>query len=107
MHHLVKPNGTAGSCRVGTIQGLTYSQLVEILGEPNVDDDSSRVDASWGFQHRDYPHLEVGVWNYKNGPAYGACEHLNDIDLWSLYFSERPQKMTLFLDELFGDNWSL
>lgn len=45
-----------------------YADLVEKLGEPNIDDDPDKVDASWSVE--DDSGRRLSIWNYKNGPNY-------------------------------------
>lgn len=92
MHNLIKQiNKTPGSHRMGTVYGINYPQMVEILGEPNCDDDSYKVDASWCICSVDNEDNVIRIWNYKNGPNYLKEEEpdltLDDVDEWSIWFN--------------------
>ena len=63
---------------------LPYSQVVKVLGEPNCKDDPDKVDVSWAVQEKSGKKRKLGVWNYKNGPAYLKKGTLNDIDEFSI-----------------------
>ena len=58
-----------------------YVKIVYALGEPNVQDDEFKVDASWGVQHDDG--RKLFVWNYKNGPNYTGEGRIEDVQEWS------------------------
>jgi len=47
--------------KTGSLSGVTKAQLVAILGEPNIDDDESKVTASWGFE---FNGVCGAVWDY-------------------------------------------
>jgi len=82
---------------MGSVNGLHYSDIVELLGEPNVKDDKTKVDASWCVQDKESG-ATLCVWNYKNGPAYlGSEKSLEDVDNWSVWWSNRN-----FADKVFG-----
>ena len=76
-----------GSCRNGTLV-CSYVDIVSQLGDPNIVDDETKVDASWGVKHKDG--RELYVWNYKNGKNYLGAEGLEveDIEEWSCGGSE-------------------
>jgi hypothetical protein len=87
MNPMLRPTPHSGDCRTHSLTGITYAELVTVLGEPNIEDDPAKVDASWGVEAMaaDRP-VRIGVWNYKNGPAYlGPRATLDDIDSWSVY----------------------
>lgn len=70
--------------RTHTLTGVRYSDLVRVLGEPNVEDDHYKVDASWGMVSDDTA-LAAGVWNFKNGPNYlGPEADIEAIEVWSV-----------------------
>jgi hypothetical protein len=70
LEYLKKSDKRARSGREGTITGLKYSQLVELLGEPKkfTEEETNKVDVEWSMEGP----REKGfmVWNYKNGPNY-------------------------------------
>jgi len=72
-----------GTSRIGTLS-VTYAAIISQLGEPNIEDDPCKVDASWGVKHEDG--RKLFVWNYKNGKAYLGPEgrDVEDITSWSL-----------------------
>ena len=75
-----------------------YQKLVDIMGEPNRQDDPDKVDASWGVQHDDG--RKLFVWNYKNGQAYNGptgCP-VKDIKNWS-FGGEESLAIELFGEE--------
>jgi hypothetical protein len=66
---------------------LSYSTIVEKLGEPHVDDDPNKVDASWHVVDRDTDR-HLAIWNYKNGPAYIGEGTIEDVTSWSAWGDE-------------------
>ena len=84
------------SGRFGGLDNVSYARIVEQLGEPNVQDDPTKVDASWAVQHEDGRVL--CVWNYKNGQAYLGKDGVpvEDILFWS-YGGDKS-----LANELFG-----
>ena len=61
--------------------GISYGAVVALVGEPNSSDDETKTDVAWDLEC-DYG--RVHVYNYKNGPAYGATESVADIFGFSL-----------------------
>ena len=93
LHHIDETSSKKGNIHV------SYAKLVEQLGEPNIEDDPYKVDASWGVEHEDG--RKLCVWNYKNGPAYLGNEFegtIEDIGSWSYDGDDS------LLFELFGEN---
>lgn len=63
---------------------VSYSTIVEKLGEPHIDDDPNKVDASWHVVDRDTG-CHLAIWNYKNGPAYTGEGTIEDVKSWSAW----------------------
>ena len=59
----------AGTCRMGQIEGCSYSKVVSILGEPE-DGDGCKVDVEWGIVFDDG--RVATIYNWKNGPVAGG-----------------------------------
>lgn len=87
----IEPIRKIGSGRRGTLR-MSFSEIVNILGLPNVTDldDETKVKASWGFRDA-VDGRQAFVWCYK----YDRPE---DCDNWSLSGNFD------LLRELFGDN---
>jgi len=88
----ILPIRETGSGREGTLDNISYAEIVEKIGKPNVTDmdDPDKVKASWGFK--------VGkkkgfIWCYKH---YGA---LKNCKTWSTDGDES------LLKEIFGDKY--
>ncbi len=74
-----------GGSRTFSLNGVSYQRMVKILGEPNLQDDDSKVDAAWGVKSPDG--RKLFAWNYKNGEAYLGDEGRNwkdEVDNWSM-----------------------
>jgi hypothetical protein len=77
----------AGKFRQFTISGIPYEKIVREIGEPHVDDDPDKVDASWHVVDEDTGR-HLAIWNYKNGPAYTGEGSVHDITYWSAWGDE-------------------
>lgn len=63
-----------GSHKMGELVGLTYQQVVDVLGfEPNIEDDPHKVVNSWSFLADGN---KCAVWDYKGSHEWGT---------WSVY----------------------
>lgn len=73
----LKPIRETGSSKTGGL-GMTYKEIVEKVGEPNVTDmdDADKVKASWGFE--DEKGRKGFIWCYKHYGKPETCE------MWSL-----------------------
>ena len=60
---------------------IPVSQIVAILGEPNVDDDPDKVNYSWAYRVNG---KEVAIWDYK-GSRWSYC---GDTDTLKQLFGE-------------------
>jgi len=76
--------------RLGGIS-LSYNEVVRLLGEPNREDDPYKVDASWRVRTKNGGH-HICVWNYKNGPAYGYCNTVEEIDFFSVWWENKKAR---------------
>jgi hypothetical protein len=105
MHSLIDRYTTVmnGTSRQGTVFNHTLQEMIEVLGEPNTYEYPDKVDFYWMFRSKSSPSLRVGIWNYKNGPAYGYT--VEDINEWSMYVSKKNDEMNEFLAEIFGENF--
>jgi len=87
-----------GSGRTMGLMNVSYQQIIASCGEPNIQDDPDKVDASWGVEHTDG--RQLFIWNYKNGEAYLGAEGKNwknEITNWSMDGSQS------LAEELFGE----
>ena len=91
-----------GVHRTGTLN-MPYPELVELLGEaPSGPSDDGKADVEWEVKSKENPSIRIGIWNFKNGPAYcGAGKTLESIDSFSLWAETQEQKE--FAKELFGN----
>ena len=94
MYHQLKHINEAGGGLKFKVD-IPYPRLLEKLGEPNIEDDPYKVDASWGVQHEDG--RKLFIWNDKNGPAYTGEGTIEQITHWSFDGDET------LLNELFGE----
>lgn len=58
----IQPATNIASCRQGSLTNVSYEKIVEVLGEPNMDDDPDKVRYSWGYT---VDGQEVAIWDYK------------------------------------------
>ena len=56
-----------GPCRTGTLYNVNYKHIVDVLGEPNAQDDPDKVRWSWGFE---VDGVYCGIWDYKGSGDY-------------------------------------
>lgn len=63
----------AGSHRTGALTGVSYEQIVAVVGKPNIDDDPDKVRWSWGFT---VDGQFAGIWDWKGS---------GDFNEWSIY----------------------
>jgi len=64
----ITPNLEIASFCQGSLN-VSYERIVEVLGEPNVDDDPDKVTYSWGYNVDGEP---VAIWDYK-GHRWSYC----------------------------------
>jgi hypothetical protein len=72
-----------------------FSAVKTVLGEPwrnypirrnkKYPDDDDKTDVCWSVKSPE-GHV-LTVWNYKNGPAYGEKVAIEDIDFFSVYYT--------------------
>lgn len=99
---LVEPTKFPMTHRTGTVIGIGFEELVELLGPPNAPDDGYKVDACWAFCDIDDPGAAFSIWNYKNGPNYTDGEaSMDNISQWSLWCSN--DKGRELAKRVFGD----
>lgn len=85
----ITPINECGSHRTGTLSS-SYREIIKVLGfSENVEDDESKVEASWGFE--DQHGRAAFVWCYKQGKKWCTS--------WSTYGD--PTLLT----ELFGNRF--
>ena len=67
---------------------ITYSELVTMLGEPNVRSDGYKVDAGWNINT---PYGIATIYNYKTGKNYlgEKGKELEDITDWHIGASDK------------------
>lgn len=81
-NHTIVPTNEPGSHQQATLSGVTYDEIVKVLGfEPNIKDDPYKVRYSWGFT---LDGEEAGIWDYKGSSDYNK---------WSVY---NPKVLKLF-----------
>ena len=56
----IEPATNIASHRQGTLD-VSYERIVEVLGEPNLNDDPDTVTHSWGYRVNGQ---EVAIWDY-------------------------------------------
>ena len=82
-----KTNATSGTHLQGNV-GATYSELVEIFGEPTrfekTNEFDNKVDAEWAIKFEDG--TIATIYNYKNGLNYLGAEgkRLMEIHNWNI-----------------------
>lgn len=70
----------------------SFQKMVSILGEPHKNgekdfpDDDYKVDVCWGLKSPRDEHITI--WNYKDGPAYNKEGRIEDIDYFSVWYSD-------------------
>jgi len=74
----ITPNPNISSYYQGSLVNVSYEKIVEVLGEPNVDDDPDKVTYSWGYDVDGEP---VAIWDYKGHrwSYYGKHEVLKKL----------------------------
>ena len=61
-----------GGCLNGLVD-IAYAKLVDLLGEPNCENDGYKVDAEWAVSFKDET---FSIYNYKSGKNYNGEEGL-------------------------------
>ena len=76
--------GNSGGHKVGYLFGITYNQLVDILGEPTIDkasgDNKTQVEWILDFDNDLGPELFT-IYDWK---TYSKYETKNTLDVWSI-----------------------
>ena len=76
--------GNSGGHKVGNLFGITYNQLVDILGEPTIDkasgDNKTQVEWILDFDNDLGPELFT-IYDWK---TYSKYETKNTLDVWSI-----------------------
>ena len=93
--------GPLNSGKGGTLS-VSYTKVVEVLGEPNCQDDPHKVDVAWAVEEVDGDR-KLGVWNYKNGPAWtgkGTTEDICEFSIGGPFWGDKGFKFLAI--ELFG-----
>lgn len=67
------PDNNIRSSKTATLTDTTYDEIINLLGNPNVNDDESKVRWSWGFRYKD---AEMAIWDWKGSGDYHE---------WSIY----------------------
>ena len=96
----VNKAGNIGTSLMGYIT-ISYSVLVEKLGEPNVG--SYKTDAEWvvEFDNGDI----ATVYNYKDGKNYNGAGGLETIDITEWHIGGSNQNVRRWLTDHLLSNW--
>jgi hypothetical protein len=88
--HLVKDD-TIMSSKTASLLGVSYDDIVTILGEPNVADDPYKVRWSWGL--RVLPsNSPLAIWDWKGSADRNEWSIFGNCETWSKLFPEATIK---------------
>ena len=71
--YTITPAVHPGSHRTGTLDGVTYDEIVRVLGfVPNIEDDPYKVKYSWSFyvDLGDDEQVLCAIWDWKGSSEY-------------------------------------
>ena len=81
------PLSSVASYKQGTLVGVTYDQIVTKLGfKPNVQDDTSKVRWSWGFQVSGH---KMAIWDWRGSADDNRWSFFGPSDVMADFFGER------------------
>ena len=75
------------SSKNGTLEGVTYDDLVVTLGLPNIKDDPAKVTWSWGFRVNPSS-VPMAIWDYKGSADYNSWSIDGPLEVWAELFPE-------------------
>tara|TARA_R110000772_G_scaffold97658_2_gene197021 strand:+ start:242 stop:538 length:297 start_codon:yes stop_codon:yes gene_type:complete len=82
---------TVMSWKTGTLEGVTYDDLIVTLGEPNLLDDPGKVRWSWGFKV--LPSVSpMALWDWKGSGDRDTWSIYGNCDTWRKLFPEATIK---------------
>jgi hypothetical protein len=79
----VSPCFVGSSHKMGHLVGLTKNEIVEKLGEPNMQDDPDKVRFSWGFTVNGE---KCAVWDWNGSSDAGEWSFFGDFSALELVF---------------------
>jgi hypothetical protein len=88
VNHWSYVNGTS-------LQGymdISYDEIYNILGEPNIENDGYKVDAEWGIRFQDTGEVAT-IYNYKTGTNYLGAEGLDPQDIRDWHIGGHSKKI--------------
>lgn len=96
-HHA--PSRQARGTSLSAYLTIDYAVLCELFGKPVIQTDGYKTDAEW---HVSINQHFVTIYNYKNGPAYGVDQPVEQIDHW--HVGSRDQTHVTRLHELLRED---
>jgi len=82
----ITPINEPGSYKQGSLINLSVSEISVALGfNPNIDDDTDKVTASWGFLADITP---CGIWDYYGSGAVGRFSYFGPREVFVSLFGE-------------------
>jgi len=71
---------------------ISYEEIYNILGEPNLENDGYKVDAEWGIKFPDTGEIAT-IYNYKTGTNYLGAEGLDPQDIRDWHIGGRNKNV--------------
>lgn len=89
----IVPVNKPGDSKTGELVNMTQEQIEAKMGfAPNVEGDSAKVTASWGFMLNPEPGKKVpicGIWDYKGSGRFGVWSTYGPREVFVAIFGEK------------------
>ena len=83
MTKTITPVNKVGPYRTGTLENISYDEIVEVIGEPNCVDDPDKVRYSWGFK---VDGKYAAIWDYRGSHYYNSWSTFDPEDVLPTLF---------------------